>query len=328
MEQSSVVAACFLPPDLTSNTNVLLPSVPLFCSRMFTITLFSHFRYKIPLPSPEDLAAAFSATRGLASNSIVYFQREHRLLRLGRRANTQAHSCMLSFEISRVMAFPKAIVQAGAAGGAGGARGAGGAGAGAGGAGGAGEAGGAEEGAGGAVGVAGAAGARGAGARGAGGAGAAGEAGEAAATGTTGVAGAGAGGAGTTGTTGKTGTGTAAPADVKLFESGSTMTTASRERCSTTTTSSSSSATKKEEGGWQEGNEEHKEMLASEVTMNLLSPKGKPILAIAVRRVASYLYLQGDNRYILFLFFFDLFLFSSVSSLFDFQVCFWLDDSL
>ena len=261
MEQSSVVAACFLPPDLTSNTNVLLPSVPLFCSRMFTITLFSHFRYKIPLPSPEDLAAAFSATRGLASNSIVYFQREHRLLRLGRRANTQAHSCMLSFEISRVMAFPKAIVQAGAAGGAGGARGAGGAGAGAG------------------------------------------------------------------------GTGTAAPADVKLFESGSTMTTASSERCSTTTSSSIatkkiSEETKNEEGGWQEDDEEHKEMLASEVTMNLLSPKGKPILAIAVRRVASYLYLQGDNRYILFLFFFDLFLFSSVSSLFDFQVCFWLDDSL
>ena len=115
---------------------------------------------------------------------------------------------------------------------------------------------------------------------------------------------------------------------MKLFESGSTMTTASSERCSTTSSSSSSSATKKEEGGWQEGNEEHKEMLASEVTMNLLSPKGKPILAIAVRRVASYLYLQGDNRYILFLFFFDLFLFSSVSSLFDFQVCFWLDDSL
>ena len=304
MEQSSVVAACFLPPDLTSNTNVLLPSVPLFCSRMFTITLFSHFRYKIPLPSPEDLAAAFSATRGLASNSIVYFQREHRLLRLGRRANTQAHSCMLSFEISRVMAFPKAIVQAGAAGGAGGARGAGGAGAGAGGAGGAGEAGGAEEGARAAVGVAGAAGARGAGARGAGGAGA---------------------GAG--------GTGTAAPADVKLFESGSTMTTASSERCSTTSSSSIatkkiSEETKNEEGGWQEDDEEHKEMLASEVTMNLLSPKGKPILAIAVRRVASYLYLQGDNRYILFLFFFDLFLFSSVSSLFDFQVCFWLDDSL
>ena len=304
MEQSSVVAACFLPPDLTSNTNVLLPSVPLFCSRMFTITLFSHFRYKIPLPSPEDLAAAFSATRGLASNSIVYFQREHRLLRLGRRANTQAHSCMLSFEISRVMAFPKAIVQAGAAGGAGGARGAGGAGAGAGGAGGAGEAGGAEEGARAAVGVAGAAGARGAGARGAGGAGA---------------------GAG--------GTGTAAPADVKLFESGSTMTTASSERCSTTSSSTIatkkiSEETKNEEGGWQEDDEEHKEMLASEVTMNLLSPKGKPILAIAVRRVASYLYLQGDNRYILFLFFFDLFLFSSVSSLFDFQVCFWLDDSL
>ena len=304
MEQSSVVAACFLPPDLTSNTNVLLPSVPLFCSRMFTITLFSHFRYKIPLPSPEDLAAAFSATRGLASNSIVYFQREHRLLRLGRRANTQAHSCMLPFEISRVMAFPKAIVQAGAAGGAGGARGAGGAGAGAGGAGGAGEAGGAEEGARAAVGVAGAAGARGAGARGAGGAGA---------------------GAG--------GTGTAAPADVKLFESGSTMTTASSERCSTTSSSTIatkkiSEETKNEEGGWQEDDEEHKEMLASEVTMNLLSPKGKPILAIAVRRVASYLYLQGDNRYILFLFFFDLFLFSSVSSLFDFQVCFWLDDSL
>jgi len=305
VEQSSVVAACFLPPDLTSNTNVLLPSVPLFCSRMFTITLFSHFRYKIPLPSPEDLAAAFSATRGLASNSIVYFQREHRLLRLGRRANTQAHSCMLSFEISRVMAFPKAIVQAGAAGGAGGARGAGGAGAGAGGAGGAGEAGGAEEGAraAGARG-AGAAGARGAGARGAGGAGA---------------------GAG--------GTGTAAPADVKLFESGSTMTTASSERCSTTSSSTIatkkiSEETKNEEGGWQEDDEEHKEMLASEVTMNLLSPKGKPILAIAVRRVASYLYLQGDNRYILFLFFFDLFLFSSVSSLFDFQVCFWLDDSL
>ena len=308
MEQSSVVAACFLPPDLTSNTNVLLPSVPLFCSRMFTITLFSHFRYKIPLPSPEDLAAAFSATRGLASNSIVYFQREHRLLRLGRRANTQAHSCMLSFEISRVMAFPKAIVQAGAAGGAGGARGAGGAGAGAGGAGGAGEAGeagGGEEGARAAVGVAGAAGARGAGAGGAGGAGA--------------------GGAG--------GTGTAAPADVKLFESGSTMTTASSERCSTTSSSTIatkkiSEETKNEEGGWQEDDEEHKEMLASEVTMNLLSPKGKPILAIAVRRVASYLYLQGDNRYILFLFFFDLFLFSSVSSLFDFQVCFWLDDSL
>ena len=75
MEQSSVVAACFLPPDLTSNTNVLLPSVPLFCSRMFTITLFSHFRYKIPLPSPEDLAAAFSATRGLASNSTAGAQK-------------------------------------------------------------------------------------------------------------------------------------------------------------------------------------------------------------------------------------------------------------
>ena len=101
-----------------------------------------------------------------------------------------------------------------------------------------------------------------------------------------------------------------------------------------TTTSSSiatktiSEETKKEEGGWQEGNEEHKEMLASELTMNLLSPKGKPILAIAVRRVASYLNPQGDNGYILFLFFFNLFLFSSVSSLFDFQVCFWLDDSL
>ena len=111
------------------------------------------------------------------------------------------------------------------------------------------------------------------------------------------------------------------------------MTTASSERCSTTTSSSIatkkiSEETKNEEGGWQEDDEEHKEMLASEVTMNLLSPKGKPVLAIAVRRVASYLYLQGDNRYILFLFFFDLFLFSSVSSLFDFQVCFWLDDSL
>ena len=121
---------------------------------------------------------------------------------------------------------------------------------------------------------------------------------------------------------------------------------ASRERSSTTTTTSiatktTSEKTKTEEGGWQEGDEEHEEMLhkelpvnlivdvlASEVTMNLLSPKGKPVLAIAVRRVASYLYLQGDNRYILFLFFFDLFLFSSVSSLFDFQVCFWLDDSL
>ena len=111
------------------------------------------------------------------------------------------------------------------------------------------------------------------------------------------------------------------------------MTTASSERCSTTSSSTIatkkiSEETKNEEGGWQEDDEEHKEMLASEVTMNLLSPKGKPILAIAVRRVASYLYLQGDNRYILFLFFFDLFLFSSVSSLFDFQVCFWLDDSL
>ena len=121
---------------------------------------------------------------------------------------------------------------------------------------------------------------------------------------------------------------------MKLFESGSTMTTASSERCSTTSSSSIatktiSEETKKEEEGRQEGNEEHKEMLASEVTMNLLSPKGKPILAIAVCRVASYLYLQGDNdRYILFLFFFDLFLFSSVSSLFDFQICFWLDDSL
>ena len=116
---------------------------------------------------------------------------------------------------------------------------------------------------------------------------------------------------------------------MKLFESGSTMTTARSERCCTTSSSSIatktiSKETKKVEGGWQEGNEEHKEMLASEVTMNLLSPKGKPILAIAVRRVASYLYLQGDNRYILFLFlfFFDLFLFSSVSSLFNFQSLF------
>ena len=103
-----------------------------------------------------------------------------------------------------------------------------------------------------------------------------------------------AGAAGAARTTGTTET--AAPADVKLFESGSTTTTASRERSSTTTSSSivtktTSEKTKKEEGGWQEGDEEHKEMLhkelpvnlivdvlASEVTTNLLFPKGNTVL--------------------------------------------------
>ena len=102
---------------------------------------------------------------------------------------------------------------------------------------------------------------------------------------------------------------------MKLFESGSTTTTASSERCSTSSSNSIatktiSEETKKEEGGWQEGNEEHKEMLASEVTMNLLSPKGKPILAIAVCRVASYLYLQCDNGYIYFFYFSLIFFYS------------------
>ena len=230
-------------------------------------TFFHIFRYQLPLPSPEDLAAAFSATRGLASNSIVKFQREHRVLHLGGRANAQAHSCMLPLEISRVTGFPKAIVKAyippvivdvgppalldtlailkaltkeeetsASAGGAGGAAAA--------------------------------------------------------------------------------ASAVAAPADVKLLESGSTTTTASRERSATGSSSSSSSSstatkttseeTKKEEGGWQEGDEGHEEMhklpvnlildvLASEVAVNLSSPEGKPILAIAVRRVASHLYLQGDN---------------------------------
>ena len=68
------------------------------------VSRLGHFRYKIPLPSPGDLAVAFSATRGLASNSIVKFQSEHRLLHLGRRANTlntQIHSCMLPLEGAR-----------------------------------------------------------------------------------------------------------------------------------------------------------------------------------------------------------------------------------
>ena len=73
------------------------------------VSRLGHFRYKIPLPSPGDLAVAFSATCGLASNSIVKFQCEHRLFHFGRRANTQIHSCMLPLE------------GAGGAGGAGGA---------------------------------------------------------------------------------------------------------------------------------------------------------------------------------------------------------------
>ena len=64
------------------------------------------------------------------------------------------------------------------------------------------------------------------------------------------------------------------------------------------------SSTKKED--LQEGDEASKEMhklpvnlildvLASEIAVNLSSPDGTPVLAIAVRRVASHLYMQGDD---------------------------------
>ena len=204
-------------------------------------TFFHIFRYQLPLPSPEDLAAAFSATRGLASNSIVKFQREHRVLHLGGRANAQAHSCMLPLEISRVTGFPKAIVKAYIP----------------------------------PVIV---------------------DVGPPALLDTLAIlkaltkeeeTSASAGGA--AGEAGAAGAAVAAPADVKLLESGSTTTTASRERSSTTSSSSiakktTSEETKKEEGGWQEGDEEHKEMLhklpanlildvlASEVTDDVGTP--------------------------------------------------------
>jgi hypothetical protein len=99
----------FVDPSKMKDIKMMTPLFTEHPQEHFT-ALIKH--YDMPLPSPEVLVQHFDTARNLASNAVVTFASEHRMFRLGGRANAQAHTCSLPLEISKIMGFPKAIVKA------------------------------------------------------------------------------------------------------------------------------------------------------------------------------------------------------------------------